>query len=122
MTEAAAPSVEVELVAGSGIAPDNDTLVIDGTTGKQKVNRVPANALPADILGEGLKLTPDVGFEVDVDPTPDGVAYAALETTPQGLKVKGDSNGAGRRYVGTDHTEVESPLPGDVYYEIGPEV
>ena len=115
------PSSSVSLISGDGIAPDTDTLGIDAGSGKMKIVRVPVDALPAEVLGDGLELT-DQGFEVKIDEAPDGVDYTTLEKSPSGMAIKGDANGAGRRYVGTDHTEVAAPNPGDIYYEIGPEV
>lgn len=98
----------VEIVDGTGIAPDNETILVDPATGKAKVGLVRTPAYGS--LGRSLV----AGTELDVNCALEG----GLEVTDSGLAIQSSSNGAGTRYIGTDHTEIVSPQIGDIYYEV----
>lgn len=113
MADPSTPSVT--LIAGDGVAPDNDTLDLDGS-GKLAVARVPAGAMTGEILGDSIEEDSNNAIQVKIDPSPGG-NNPCLSATSDGLAIAGSSNGFGTRYIGTNHAEV-NPLPGDIYYEI----
>lgn len=102
------------LITRDGFDPDESTIGINSTTGKLGLLSVPGSA---DVdVGHGLEDSP-AGPKVRISSSPDGM-HVGLDVDERGLFIEAKANGAGRRYVGTDHTEIASPKPGDIYYEI----
>ena len=97
-----------------GFNPDEEYLGVSQQTGMLTILKVPGEAVSE--VGNGLVASTD-GPAVLPNPAPNNTTYNGLQVSEDGVSLKSDSNGVGKRYIGTNHATVV-PQPGDIYYEI----